>query len=254
MAYNQSNLSAGTAFVRFMFGTVMTTYGTIRLLREPKSRSGKMLVLFGSMKAAEGVTKFCPKKAIGTVMENLASENAKQTQSGGTATNSTTQSGANGNIMQMVGSIAQKITSGNSSSTSSPQNNGQNQNSTAPSQSIGNIAQTIAPQMSQIVKEVAGLTGSQTSSETKQSSRASGSTAPKTDANVNANKKEASTNSSNMNATSGSNTQTTKGNNAPSSDTKQQASKANNSNINPSAIDAMSKSSTQSKTTPNILQ
>ena len=77
MAFNQQNLSPGTAFFRFMLGSVMTTYGTVRLLHEPKSRSGKMLVLCGSMKAAEGATKFCPTKAIGTVMDNLANENAK---------------------------------------------------------------------------------------------------------------------------------------------------------------------------------
>lgn len=253
MAFNQQNLSAGTAFVRLMFGSVMTTYGTIRLLREPKSRSGKMLVLFGSMKAAEGVTKFCPTKAIGNVMENLANENVKQGNQTnvGTTMNSETQPGQNGNIMKLVESIAQKITSGNAQSTSTTQSNGGNQSTGqntmgSNAQSIGNIAQTIAPQFSQAVKELTGMAGSQNASGAKNpQTQASG-------ANEAPNKNNTSGSSNNSKSAYSS---TNKDAASPKSDTKSQLDgAAKNSNLDSSIIEAVVKSGHKNTTTPNILQ
>ena len=217
MAFNQQNLSPGTAFFRLMLGSVMTTYGTVRLLQEPKSRSGKMLVLFGSMKAAEGATKFCPTKALGTVMENLASEtaNSSGTANTGNSMASGNQQGQNasgagqksGNIMQMVGNIAQKLTSGNATqSTSSSQNMGGNQQKNNSGQSatgtntptIGNIAQTVAPQFSQVVKEVATMAGSQNAVETKSAQKQTSG------ASETSNKKDASASDNNTKSTSAS--------------------------------------------------
>lgn len=270
MAFNQQNLSSGNAFFRFMLGSVLTTYGTVRLLREPKSRSGKMLVFFGSMKAAEGATKFCPTKAMSTIMENLSNESANQgaQANAGAKTTSGTQFGQNassgsagqksGNIMQMVESIAQKLTSANlTQSTSGSQGMGGNQNSSGAGQStagtnaqtISNIAQTVAPQFSSVVKGVAGMTTSQNASGTqKQASGASGTS----------NKKDSSASSSNTKSASSTNNKqaaSPKVNNMPKSDTKPQLDgAANNTNLDPSIIDTASKSGQKNISTPNILQ
>lgn len=284
MAHNQQNLSPGTAYARFMLGSVMTAYGTVRLLREPKSRSGKMLVLLGSMKAAEGATKFCPRKAMSTIMEKMMSENSNQSAqtNAGTGMNSVTQSGQNasgssagqmnGNIMQMVGNIAQKLTGGNSAqSTSGTQSMGSNQNSSGAgqnamgtnAQTIDTIAQTVAPQVSQIVKNVAGMTGSQNASGTngKQASSSSGTANKSAETNGNANKKDASTNTENTKSASGTNnsknkqTSSTKGDSSAKADKKTYLDgAANDSNLDPSIIDAIAKSGQKNTSTPNILQ
>ena len=258
MAHNQQNLSPGNAYVRFMLGSVMTAYGTIQLLREPKSRSGRMLVLFGSMKAAEGATKFCPTKAMSTVMEKMMSETATQGAqvNAGTAMNSGTQSNVpsgsagqkNGNIMQMVGNIAQKLTGGNmAQSTSNSQSMGSNQNSSGVgqnamgtnAQTIGSIAQTVAPQVSQKVKEVASIIGSQNASGTNNAAKQASPTG------------EASTKKAETNGYAAS----AKGNNTAKSDTKPVLDGAtNDSNLDASVTVAISKSGQKNPSTPNILQ
>ncbi|MCZ8539476.1 YgaP family membrane protein [Psychrobacillus psychrodurans] len=270
MAFNQQNLNPGTAFFRLMVGSVMTTYGTLRLLREPKSRSGKMLVLFGSMKAAEGATKFCPTKALGTIMENLASENANQgaqanaanannMMANGTPSGQYASSGntgqKSGNIMQMVGNIAQKLTSTSSSQTasgspsmgSSQNSSSAGQNSMATNaQTIGSIAQTVAPQVSQMVKDVAGVTNS------KNASGTSGTGNKKPNTNGNTNKKDAFTIGSNTKSASSS---TIKQAASQKSDTKPQLDgTAKNTNLDSTIIDAVSKSGQKNISTPNILQ
>lgn len=256
MAFNQQNLSPGTAFFRFMLGSVMTTYGTVRLLHEPKSRSGKMLVLFGSMKAAEGATKFCPTKAIGTVMDNLANENAKSgaqgSQTGQYASGGNTDN-QHGGIMQMVGSLAQKLTNANSSqNTSGSQNVGGNQTSNSADQSnmgsnsssISNLAQTIAPQLSQAVKEVTNMASSQQSSGTKNEQKQASGTSEGTS------KKNATSSGNNSKSASSTNNKQA----APAKANTDTNGKSNNSNIDSSIIVEVSKSSHKNSTTPNILQ
>ncbi|MFJ7825012.1 hypothetical protein [Psychrobacillus sp. NPDC096623] len=280
MSHNQENLSPRTAYARFMLGSVMTAYGTIQLLREPKSRTGKMLILLGSMKAAEGATKFCPRKSMSTILENLMSQNATPgTQlMSSIAMNSGTQSGqnassnsagqTNGNIMQMVGNIAQKLTGGNSA-----QSMGNNQNSSGAgqnamgtnAQTIGSIAKTLAPQVGQIVKDVAGLAGSQNASGTnnvaKQNTATSGPPKNNAETNGNANKKVASANNENTKSASNTNNKnknkqdnSAKGNNMANSGTKPMLDgTANDSNLDPSAIAAISKSGQKNTSSTNIL-
>ncbi|WP_277584111.1 hypothetical protein [Psychrobacillus antarcticus] len=276
MAHNQQNLSPGTAYVRFMLGSVMTAYGTIQLIREPKSRSGRMLVLYGSMKVAEGATKFCPRKAMSTVMEKMMSETTTQgaQPNSGTTMNSGMQSNAsnsnagqkNGNMMQMVGNIAQKPTSWNSA-----QSMGGNQNSSGAGQNtmgtnaqkIGVIAQTVAPQVSQIVKDVASLASTQsaagTNNTSKQATTPGGSTNKNSVTNGNANKKDVSANSEHMKSASNTNSNnkqatSAKGDNMTKSNTKPlQYGATNNSNLDSSVIDAISKPGQKNPSTPNIL-
>ena len=79
MTQNQQNISSKSAFTRFMLGSIMTAYGTIRLMHDEKSRKGQMLVLLGSMTAAEGATKFCATKAmVSNTLQNMMNENASK--------------------------------------------------------------------------------------------------------------------------------------------------------------------------------
>ena len=122
LTQNQHNISSKSAFTRFMLGSIMTAYGTVRLMRDEKSRKGQMLVLLGSMTAAEGATKFCATKAmVSNTLQNMMNENASQGASAnaGSKMNSQTQSGQHaasgstgqvgGNIKQMVGNIAPQV-------------------------------------------------------------------------------------------------------------------------------------------------
>jgi hypothetical protein len=205
MTHNQQNISPRNAYARIMMGSVMTAYGTAQIIRDSKSRNGQMLVLLGSMKIAEGATKFCPIKAMGSSMtgsnklQNMTSGNASQStlagvgaaMNNGTQATQSSSSGstgqASGSIMQMVGNIAQKLTGGNASQssmvgaqgTSGTQSmsggSGQNAAGGNIAQTIGNVAQqmttgtaaqTIAPQVGQIMNGVASMIGSQNASGT----------------------------------------------------------------------------------------
>ncbi|WP_053590052.1 YgaP-like transmembrane domain [Bacillus sp. FJAT-22090] len=195
----QQNIGSKSAFTRFMMGSVMTAYGTAQLMRNPKSRSGQMLIMFGAMTAAEGATKYCPSKAVGSTMLNsnmiqkMMNKNASQSTLAGVGATSGSQSlqsstsgtitQASGNIMQMIGNIAQKLTSGNAAQnnkagtqnmSSGNQQNGQSGNiaqtignaaqqmtSGTAAQTIGNIAQTVAPQVGQMMSSAASMTGTQ---------------------------------------------------------------------------------------------
>lgn len=307
MTNREQNLSSRNAFARFMLGSVMTAYGTARLMRNPKSRSGQMLVLFGSMKAAEGATKYCPTKAMSSnMMQKMMSGSASQdalagagaamnngTQSDQSASSDTTgQTG--GSIRQMVGNIAQKLTGGNSSQSMSGGNSqnasggniaqtignvAQQMTSGTGSQTISNIAQTVAPQVGQIMNNVAGTTtGSQNTSGTnnsgKQASSMSGSSNKNASANANANTKNATNgtsnetknaNTNNKNAKSASNNSgnnqasAANGNNTPTADATKPlldgaANKANVSDVAASVINGSSKTANKNAPISDILQ
>jgi hypothetical protein len=236
MTHNQQNISPRNAFSRIMLGSVMTAYGTAQIIRDPKSRNGQMLVLLGSMKIAEGATKFCPIKAMGSSMtgskmlQNMTSGNASQStltgvgaaMNGGNASQSTggtqSMSGGSGqntvgsNIAQTIGNVAQQMTT-------------------------GTAAQTIAPQVGQIMNSVASMTGSQ---------NASGNSGPTKSAS-------ASNSSGTMQATSSTR------NNAPKAGaTKTPIDGATNnaklSNVATSAINTSSKTTDKNNSSSNILQ
>ena len=113
MTQNEQNISSKSAFTRFMLGSIMTAYGTIRLMHDEKSRKGQMLVLLGSMTAAEGATKFCATKAmVSNTLQNMMNENASKGASANADSKmkSQAQSGQVGeNIKQMVGNIAPQV-------------------------------------------------------------------------------------------------------------------------------------------------
>lgn len=204
------NLSPRNAFVRFALGSMMTACGTVQLIRNPKSRRGQMLILVGSMKVAEGATKFCPRKAMSSSMmdmQQMMAGNVSQgaSASAGTTMNSGTNSGqstSSGIIKQMVGNVAQAFTGGASQngsqnmSTNTGQNTASGNKSGTAFQSINDIAQAAAQPVGQIVNDITGMAGNQNAT-------ASGSSA-----NSDANTKKAS---NNTNASSG-NTKSTSAN------------------------------------------
>ncbi|MBE3102773.1 MAG: DUF2892 domain-containing protein, partial [Bacilli bacterium] len=58
------NISTRNALTRITFGLSMLAYGTAKLARNPQCNNGRMMVVLGAMKAAEGTLKFCPLKAL----------------------------------------------------------------------------------------------------------------------------------------------------------------------------------------------
>lgn len=151
MTSNQQNLSSRNAFARFMLGTVMTAYGTLHLIRDPKNRRGQMLILLGAMKTAEGATKFCPAKAMGISMscsnmlqKMMSGNNPQNSSNTGAAMNTGAQTSQNfpggstgqmgESVMQKVGNLAQKLagenTSQNTAGSKQNTNNSARQNTT----------------------------------------------------------------------------------------------------------------------------
>ncbi|MFF2752459.1 hypothetical protein ACFVR1_01730 [Psychrobacillus sp. NPDC058041] len=292
MAQTQQNISSRSAYTRFMLGSIMTAYGTVRLMRDTKSKSGQMLVLLGSMKAAEGATKFCPRKAMNAsimnsnMMQKIKSGDATRGASAGAGAtmNNASQSGqsassgnrqTSGNIMQMVGKIVQMIygkdapqnamagtqsMSGGAGATGAQTfgNAAQQMTNGNTAQIVGNIAQTISPQVGQIVNDVAGLTGSQQASATNGASNTNGNTKNTSSGTSNGTNNgtmksasaSASKNSGNKQASSAS------GNNTPKADATKPLmdGAANKSNVDASVINASSKTAQKNAPTTNILQ
>ncbi|MEK4229102.1 hypothetical protein [Solibacillus sp. FSL H8-0538] len=318
MTHNQQNISSRNAYARFMLGSMMTAYGTIQLMRNPKSKRGQMLVLYGSMKAAEGATRYCPRKAMGSAMsssnllQKVMNGNASLVslagagvamksgnQSGQSASSSSTNQ-TGGTIFQMVENILQIVNGGNASqSTSDTQNmsdGGVGQNAAGnniaqtiekvaqqmsggnAAQTIGNIAQTVVPQVGKIMNDVASMTGSQNATGTnnggKQSSASSGASNENSTTNVNANAnnakngnssggKKASSNSGGTKTTSASKNSGNKQDSSTNGDNSLNAGATktpldgtpNNAHLSNIAASVLNASSTNNNASPpNILQ
>ncbi|MGM9945991.1 MAG: DUF2892 domain-containing protein [Lysinibacillus sp.] len=56
----QPNISETNAFVRMMCGIAMTAFGIGRISRNPKCTTGRVMILAGAMKVAEGYYQYCP--------------------------------------------------------------------------------------------------------------------------------------------------------------------------------------------------
>lgn len=118
---HSKNISNKSAFTRFMLGSILTAFGTARLMRNPRSRTAQGMVVLGAMHAAEGATGYCPSKA----MMGNKMQNAQGTMSG---------------ITQMAGNVAQKMTGG-------------------PMQQAANAVQNVVPEVGQLMKDFSNATG-----------------------------------------------------------------------------------------------
>lgn len=242
MTHTQQNLSPRNAFARFMAGSAMLAYGAARIARDPESSGGRLLILLGSMKAAEGVTKFCPVKAMNSsitssnMLQQMASQNAPA--STGPTSNSNMQSGQmSENIMQIVENIMQMFAGGteaqsamagaqsmSGSTGQATANSSNSQQSGSATQTIANIAQTVAPQVGQILNDVASIARSQNMAETNSNGNSATSSTP----NGNANSKNTASNNSNSNNSANTNSSSTQSSSSKSSGNNQVNSSSNN--------------------------
>ncbi|MFC4410037.1 YgaP-like transmembrane domain [Chungangia koreensis] len=127
---HSQNISNKSAFTRFMLGSILTAFGTARLMRNPKSRMAQGMVVLGAMHAAEGATGYCPSKAM------MGNKNMMQNTQGSMA-----------GITQMAGNVAQKMTGGTM-------------------QQAANAVQNVVPEVGQLMKDFANATGTTSTSKT----------------------------------------------------------------------------------------
>lgn len=64
MKPNDQTINVGTksAYLRISSGLAMLAWGTSRMIRDPRSMAGPILVLSGACKTAEGIARYCPMK------------------------------------------------------------------------------------------------------------------------------------------------------------------------------------------------
>ena len=245
------NISSRNAFARFMMGSAMLAFGAARLARESESSSGRLLVLLGSMKAAEGVTKFCPLKAMNSSLmsnnslQQMAGGNTSQDASAhtGASSNSGNQSGQTlENIMQIVENIMQMFANGNTAQSTmggaqsmsssvgqATKNSSNSQTSESATQTITNIAQTVAPQVGQILNDVANIAGSQNTAGTNSNGNSTTTGTSNTNVKMNGNENSKNTANSNSHSYKDANTNSKNANSSsPLSNGNTQKSSSNN--------------------------
>jgi len=162
-------------------GSVMTAYGTVRLMRDSKSKSGQAMVLLGAMSAAEGATKYCASKAIGSSVMNSNMvhkvKNSTVTQAASLGTGvvknmmKKSSSAIGTTAKQSVGNIKDKMsnmTNSSSDALSSALSMGGTENIshgfkksvTEAAHTVGDMAQTIAPKVSKAAQDLMHTTSS----------------------------------------------------------------------------------------------
>ncbi|WP_431028100.1 YgaP-like transmembrane domain [Lysinibacillus sp. LZ02] len=58
------NISEQNAFMRMTCGIALACFGTARIARNPNCLMGKMMIMAGAMKVAEGYYQYCPVVAL----------------------------------------------------------------------------------------------------------------------------------------------------------------------------------------------
>nr|WP_234447768.1 DUF2892 domain-containing protein [Viridibacillus soli] len=79
------NLSTKNAFMRLTCGVGMTAFGIGRISRNPNCTRGRMMIIFGAMKTAEGILKYCPTKAMMSSTMQSAVDSSMTSAFGGQA-------------------------------------------------------------------------------------------------------------------------------------------------------------------------
>ena len=140
-----SNISERSAFVRFATGATMTAMGIAKYSRNPSCMRARGMMIFGSMKMAEGIFKYCPTKAMlqnnvqssmqSTVTNMLSAPNmekiiqdfakivseGKTSQNGGNSSSNTNTNTNNSTMQQAVEAVANTINASSTSNVSSNQ-------------------------------------------------------------------------------------------------------------------------------------
>jgi hypothetical protein len=58
------NISERNGFIRMVCGVALVSFGTARISRNPDCLIGKLMIIGGSMKVAEGYYQYCPVTAM----------------------------------------------------------------------------------------------------------------------------------------------------------------------------------------------
>ena len=58
------NISEQNGFIRIICGIALVSFGTARISRNPSCLIGKLMVIGGAMKVAEGYYQYCPVTAM----------------------------------------------------------------------------------------------------------------------------------------------------------------------------------------------
>lgn len=58
------NISEQNGFIRMICGTALVSFGTARISRNPNCLIGKIMIVGGAMKVAEGYYQYCPVMAM----------------------------------------------------------------------------------------------------------------------------------------------------------------------------------------------
>ncbi|MGM9919884.1 MAG: DUF2892 domain-containing protein [Bhargavaea sp.] len=87
------NIGTKSAYLRISSGLAMLAWGTSRMVRDPRSMAGPILVLSGACKTAEGIVRYCPLKEM---MNGGMDAMMKPEVSGGTLPSVSSSGNANG--------------------------------------------------------------------------------------------------------------------------------------------------------------
>ena len=56
----QENISEQNAFMRLICGVALTSFGIGRIAKNPSCTVGRVMIMAGAMKVAEGIYQYCP--------------------------------------------------------------------------------------------------------------------------------------------------------------------------------------------------
>ncbi|MFE6169179.1 hypothetical protein ACFVP8_15120 [Viridibacillus arvi] len=143
------NLSTKNAFMRLTCGITMTAFGIGRISRDSNCTGGRLMIIFGAMKTAEGILKYCPTKAMMNSTMKSVMDSSMTSAFGGQAAsiipnidqlmkdfaggnsnaNSNSNSNSNSNANTNTNTNSNANTNTNTNSNSNSNNNGEKNNS-----------------------------------------------------------------------------------------------------------------------------
>ncbi|MFF3103320.1 YgaP family membrane protein [Viridibacillus arvi] len=119
------NLSTKNAFMRLTCGITMTAFGIGRISRDSNCTGGRLMIIIGAMKTAEGILKYCPTKAMMNSTMKSVMDSSMTSAFGGQAAS----------IIPNIDQLMKDFAGGNSNANS---NNNSNSNTNSNSNSNSN--------------------------------------------------------------------------------------------------------------------
>ncbi|KOO48013.1 YgaP-like transmembrane domain [Viridibacillus arvi] len=131
------NLSTKNAFMRLTCGITMTAFGIGRISRDSNCTGGRLMIIFGAMKTAEGILKYCPTKAMMNSTMKSVMDSSMTSAFGGQAASIIPNidqlmkdfAGGNSNANSNSNSNSNSNANTNTNSNSNSNNNGEKNNS-----------------------------------------------------------------------------------------------------------------------------